>query len=67
MGQLGPSNKEPNLGLQKTALWRHMAAKTRPKMEPKLASKIIIYRVQVGIQLGTHVGGQNGKPDLFFN
>ena len=61
MGQLGPLNKGPNLGLQKSALWRHMAAKTPPKMEPNLGFKIAIYRVQVGIHLGTLVGGQDGK------
>ena len=61
MGQLGPPNKEPNLGLQKSALWRHMAAKTPPKMEPNLGFKMTIYRVQVGTHLGTLVGGQDAK------
>ena len=30
-------------------------------MEPNLASKITIYKVQVGAHLGTLVGGQDGK------
>ena len=52
MGQLGPPNKGPNLGLQKSALWRHMAAKTPPKMGPNLGFEIMIYRVQVGLRFG---------------
>ena len=56
-----PPKMEPNLGLQKSALWRNMAAKTPPKMEPNLGFKMTIYRVQVGIHLGTLVGGQDGK------
>ena len=35
-------------------------------MEPNLASKIMIYRVQVEVHLGTHVAGQDGKPENFW-
>ena len=57
VGQLGPPNKEPNLGLQKSALWRHMAPNPPQKWSLTWTSKLRFMGPKLAPILGTLLVG----------
>ena len=65
VGQLGPPNKEPNLGLQKIFLWRPRRPNPPSKMDPNLGLKKLIWGAYLVVRFGHHVGDLKA-PKRFF-